>query len=569
MSQNEWKEKYFHIIEEIEDGYAAVDLDGNLTNVNQALCDICGYSRDEMVVYNHRKFVGEEQAKRNHKVYNHVFRTGKPNKSYIYELIRKNGEKRLVDVSISLIVDQAGKATGFRGIYRDITERKRAQDELAVQKSRLEAIFSSVEEGIITVDTGMNVVEINAAARDICGLVADMDVGGPFPLRQDFCDNACRDVFQEALRTQTSVREYSIDCNQLNRSPKTLILGSAPMLNTEKEHIGAILIIRDVTRLRDLERQLITRHQYRNIVGKSKKMLEIYGLLDDLADLDTTVLVTGENGTGKELIAKALHFGGNRARKPFVIVNCSALAENLLESELFGHVKGAFTGAIKDREGRFKNADKGTILLDEIGDISPRIQLQLLRVLQEKEFEAVGSSKSTKVDVRLIACTNRNLRDLVEKGEFREDLYYRLKVIEIEVPPLRERRDDIPLLFEHFRDKYNEVLNKKIMDLDQPVMKALLTYHWPGNVRELEHAIERAFILCRDNSVSLDHLPAEIVEYGGRKMVRPAPELNGDPGELLAALEKTDWNKAKTARLLGISRPTLYQKIKKHGLKPP
>ncbi|MCP4754363.1 MAG: PAS domain S-box protein [Proteobacteria bacterium] len=568
MSQNEWKEKYLSIIEEIEDGYAAVDLEGNLTDANQALCTIWGYSRDELVGFNHRKFVSEEQAALNFKAYNQVFRTRKPNKSYVYEGIRKNGERVLVDVSISLIKDRAGNPTGFRGIYRDITERRKAQAELGAHKSRLEAIFRSVEEGIVTVNPDMNVIEVNHAARDICGLVSDLKIGRPFPTKQDYCDNACRDVFQEALKTKTSVKEYSIECKRKDQPSKTLVLSSAPLLNADKKQVGAILVVRDVTRLRDLERQLTDRHRYHNIVGKSKKMLEIYTLLDDLTNLETTVLITGENGTGKEVIAKALHFSGNRAFKPLVTVNCSALAENLLESELFGHIKGAFTGAIKDREGRFKTADKGTILLDEIGDISPRIQLKLLRVLQEKEFEPVGSSKPSKVDVRMIACTNRDLKDLVDRGEFREDLYYRLKVIEIGIPPLRDRRDDIALLFDHFRKKYSASFTKNIVGADENVMKALMNYHWPGNVRELEHAVERAFILCHEPTIRLDHLPPEIVKGVEKSGAGPLRKTSDDPDGLLSALEKTGWNKAKAARLLGISRQTVYRKIHQHNLKP-
>ena len=567
MSQNEWKEKYLSIIEEIEDGYAAVDLEGNLTDVNQALCNIWGYSRDEMVGFNHRKFVSDEQARQNYRVYNQVFRTGNPIKSYVYEGIRKDGSKRLVDVSISLIKDHSGEPTGFRGIYRDITERKKAQDQLAAQKGRLEAIFGSVNEGIITVDPDMNIIEINQAARETCGLASDLKIGQSFPGIQDYCNNACRDVFLEALQKKTSIKEYSIDCSRKNQLSKNLILSSAPLLNDDKEHMGAILVIRDVTRIRDLERQLINRHQYHNIIGKNKKMQEIYSLLDDLASLDTTVLITGENGTGKEVIAKALHFSGNRAFKPIVTVNCSALAENLLESELFGHVKGAFTGAVKDREGRFKTADRGTILLDEIGDISPRIQLKLLRVLQEKEFEPVGSSKSVQVDVRLIACTNRDLKELVDQGEFREDLYYRLKVIEIKIPPLRDRKDDIPLLFEHFRKKYNQAFDKRIENTEDAVMKVLMNHQWPGNVRELEHAVERAFILCHEDAIRLDHLPPEVSQDVMSQISKPLPNSTDDSAALLAALQKTGWNKARAARLMGISRQTVYRKISQHQLK--
>ena len=470
---------------------------------------------------------------------------------------------------MSLIRNQTGEPTGFRGIFRDITDLKQAQEEITVQKRRLDAIFRSVNEGIITVDPEMRIIEINQAARKICGLTPNLKIGDTFSIGQNYCGNTCLDIFTEVLSKQTSIKEYNIECCRKDHPSKKLILNSAPLLNDQKNPIGAILVIRDVTRLRDLERQLIEHHQYQNIIGKNKKMMEIYSLLDDLAYIETTVLISGENGTGKELVARALHFSGNRALKPFITVNCSALAENLLESELFGHVKGSFTGALRDREGRFKTADKGTILLDEIADISPRIQLKLLRVLQEKEFEPVGSSKTIKVDVRLIASTNKDLKALVDKGEFREDLYYRLKVIEIHIPPLRERLDDLPMLVDHFCQKFNATLKKQIIRLDENVMKVLMNYHWPGNIREFEHTIERAFILCHGQTILLEHLPPEILKGSRPPDPKPVRKAADDASALLAMLQKTGWNKSKTARLMGMSRLTIYRKMIKYGLNPP
>jgi len=240
-------------------------------------------------------------------------------------------------------------------------------------------------------------------------------------------------------------------------------------------------------------------------------MQKIFSLIEALASAQTTVLIEGESGTGKELAAEALHSGGERSGKPLVKLNCSALPESLLESELFGHVKGAFTGAVQDRIGRFQKAQGGTIFLDEVGDLSPRIQGQLLRVLQEREFERVGDSTPIQVDVRVIAATNKNLREKVRRGEFREDLYYRLKVVQIHMPPLREKREDIPLLVDHFRRKFNTVFHKGIEALSQDVMKAFLQYAWPGNVRELEHTMEHAFIHCQNTTITLDHLPPDLL----------------------------------------------------------
>ncbi|MBT7714790.1 MAG: sigma 54-interacting transcriptional regulator [Deltaproteobacteria bacterium] len=569
MDQSDWKDKYLNIIEEMEEGYAEVDLDGKLTSVNQALCKIWGYSREEMIGQTHELFTSPQQARENFEKYSSVLKTGNSIKSYVFEGIRKDGTKRLLDISASLMNDQHGNPTGFRTIFRDITEQWIAQEQLDAQRSRLGAILQSVRDGIITVDPDMNIIEYNDVAREICSLASDARLGHQLTDPRSECDSACLKLLKDTLEAKTGVQRFDHHCHRKNHSPKYLVMSSLPLLNAEEELLGAMLLIRDNTRLRDLERQLNDRRQYQEIIGKNAHMQEIYNLLDDLKDLDTTVLVTGENGTGKELIARALHFNGKRESKPFVTVNCSALAENLLESELFGHVKGAFTGAVRDSDGRFKTADGGTILLDEIGDISPRIQLKLLRVLQEKVFEAVGSSTPIRVDVRLIACTNRNLKQLVESGIFREDLYYRLKVIEIEVPPLRHRQDDIPLLAKHFIKRFNTSFNKSISAVDDSVMEVFAAYPWPGNVRELEHIVERAFVLCHVRSIGLDHLPKEIIE-GVKKQARTsAKDSTDESSELKLILQQTGWNKAKTARLMGISRPTLYLMIKKHGLSAP
>ena len=321
-----------------------------------------------------------------------------------------------------------------------------------------------------------------------------------------------------------------------------------------------------MTRLSDLEEELRERYQFHNIVGKSQEMQDIYRLISDLAEVETTVLVTGESGTGKDLVAKALHHMGERRARPLVVVNCSALAENLLESEMFGHVRGAFTGAIKDRKGRFHAADGGTMILDEVGDISPRIQLKLLRVLEEKEFERVGESIPVKVDVRVIATTNRDLRERVRQGAFREDLYYRLKVMEISLPPLRDRREDIPLLAEHFRKRSNTSFKREIEGLSEEALKKFMAYSWPGNIRQLEHVMEHAFVLCRDRTISTTHLTAELEEpkESGEPTREKTPQETRQ--EILDVLSRTGGNKTKAARLLGMSRQNLYRKLERHNL---
>ena len=393
-------------------------------------------------------------------------------------------------------------------------------------------------------------------------------VGKVFNDCLNLCSRSCHEVLRNSLRNRATIKEYRIECKHHLRPQQTVIVTSSPLLDSGGTFTGTVLVIRDITRLSNLERELRERHHFQNIIGKSRSMQDVYGLLENLADLDTTVLITGESGTGKTLVAKALHHSGRRAFKPIITVNCSALPENLLESELFGHVKGAFTGAIKDAQGRFQAASGGTIVLDEIGDISPRIQLKLLRVLEEKEFERVGESVAIKADARVIACTNRDLKEKVRLGEFREDLYYRLKVVEVPLPPLRERLDDIPLLADHFCRLFNKAFNKGIEGLSDEVYKAFMNYRWPGNVRELEHSIEHAFVLGRGPMILPGHIPDEIKVSKGSKRWIPQRRSVERSEEILAALEMTDWNKAKAARILGIDRSTLYRKIKRYHLTP-
>ncbi len=371
------------------------------------------------------------------------------------------------------------------------------------------------------------------------------------------------------IRTKRHVKINRLECQNSDSLSQIVSLNTSPLLDGQGNFLGAVLVVSDETRLDNLERKLKERQQFHRIVGKNEKMQKIYSLIEDLADTPTTVLITGESGTGKELIAEALHYSGERKDRHLVSVNCSALSENLLESELFGHVKGAFTGAIKDKRGRFEVADGGTLFLDEIGDIAPTVQLKLLRVLQDKEFERVGESIPVKVDVRLVAATNQDLRKKVRSGGFREDLYYRLKVVELELPPLRRRREDIPLLAEYFLDKFNKKFTKNIQGCSEDVMDIIMHYHWPGNIRQLEHAMEHAFILCRGDIITSEHLPDELLTRSRTGYLPAKVDPHEDRGSLLKALQKAGWNKSKAARSLGISVRTIYRKIEKYNLEEP
>ncbi len=318
--------------------------------------------------------------------------------------------------------------------------------------------------------------------------------------------------------------------------------------------------------------KLQQKYDFTNMIGKTDKIKELFRLVTDVAQTNTTVLIRGESGTGKELIANAIHYNSLRFKRPFVKINCGVLAESLLESELFGHVRGAFTGAIKDKIGRFELANGGTLFLDEIGDISLNMQLKLLRVIQEGEFERVGGTETLKVDVRIVAATNKNLEKAMEEGTFRHDLYYRLNVIPIEVPPLKERREDIKYLIYHFMEKFNKIYGKKIRDIDPKVLKLLENYDYPGNIRELENLIERIVVLNKSNMLKMDDLPPYISEL--QKDVAQY-DLNGGLSNLvddfersmiLDALEKNNFNKFQTAKMLKINRSTFMSKLKKYNI---
>ncbi len=325
-----------------------------------------------------------------------------------------------------------------------------------------------------------------------------------------------------------------------------------------------------------LHSQLRSRYRFENIVGSSPRLRQVLELVDKVADSESTVLITGESGTGKELIARAIHFNSRRADRMFVTVNCGAIPEELLESELFGHVRGAFTNAVSHRDGRFSIADNGTLFLDEIGDMSPSLQVKLLRVLQDRTFEPVGSSKPITVNVRVLAATNQNLEVAIRERRFREDLFYRLNVIPIQVPPLRERREDIALLVQHFLEATNQEKGRQVLGISREALERLVAHDWPGNVRELENLVERLVILGGDGEIQVADLPAEY--RGGPAPPAAPPELTPagvdfrlaverfEEGLILRALEQSRGNRTRAAQLLGLNRTTLLEKLKKKGL---
>lgn len=442
-------------------------------------------------------------------------------------------------------------------------ENKLYEQEILEHKNLLESIFSSVQDGIITVDKTFKLIAANLSSQKICK-IRNLP-GTDLKERNSVCTKACLPLLKDTIINQNFVEDAHITCiSNANNTSQEARISSSPLFNGAGDFIGAVMVIRDISREAYLEHVLQERSNWQGIIGQSSVMQRIYELLQTLANLDTTVLVTGESGTGKERVCHALHYGGRRAAGPYVRVNCSALAESLLESELFGHAKGAFTGAYKESIGRFEAANGGTILLDEIGDISPRIQIKLLRVLESKEIERVGETKPRKVNVRVIAATNRDLIDGIRKGSFRKDLWYRLNVMHIHLPPLRERTEDIPILAAHFISQFNSLYRKTITSLSPDVLQMFLYHDWPGNVRELEHVIERAFVLCNSGQIMKKHILFPDNPKSGNPI-----QVKDKNYQILDALNAKDWNISKTARMLGISRWTLYRIIKREGLVKP
>ena len=445
-------------------------------------------------------------------------------------------------------------------------KHKAVKDESEQCRLNFEAIFRSVNDGIITVDENMEVVEINDATEKICEFQRDAVVGKPLHKLSDRCEGNCLGALAETLKTRQPVELKFVECHTAGGRQQVVSVTASPLLDVKNRFSGAVMVVRDETRLVSLERRLQERQKIDNIVGRSQSTEKVRGMIRDLADVQTTVLITGDSGTGKELVVDALHYSGERRDGPLVKVNCAALSENLLESELFGHVAGAFTGAVKEKIGRFQRADGGTIFLDEIGEISQRMQLRLLRVIENMEFERVGDATPIRVDVRLVAATNRNLQERVARGEYREDLYYRLKVAQIHVSPLQERRDDIPLLVEHFRRSFNLKFDRKIKGISSDVEQMFLNYPWPGNVRELENLMEHTFVRCRQRVITAGNLPSDFRSY----FKSHAQSVNLSPADeseaIRDALEQARGNKSEAARRLGMSRRTIYRKMQKYGI---
>jgi PAS domain S-box-containing protein len=449
-----------------------------------------------------------------------------------------------------------------------MTLKKKASEDFLKEQHRI--ILDSIADGVFTVDLNWRIISFNRAAEKITGIPKEEAVGKPCyeVFRADICESGC--LIRQTIETKSAIMNMPIFIYRADKKRIPISVTTTLLKDSNGKVIGGVETFRDLTAIKNLQKALRKKSSFEDIVSKNEKIFKLFSILPQIAESNSTVLIEGASGTGKELFARALHHHSPNKDGPFVAVNCGALPDTLIESELFGYKAGAFTNARQDKPGRFAVAQNGTIFLDEIGDISPSIQIRLLRVLQEKVYEPLGATKAVKTNARVIAATHRNLEKLVDEGKFREDLYFRINVIKLSIPPLAERKEDIPLLVDHFIERLNHEKGKHIIGIDQEAISALMLHDWPGNVRELENAVEHALVLCREDMIRLRDLPAHLIPAGDTVILPEGLTLKEiEKSAILQALQRNDWKRVKTARELGIDKNSLRRKILRFGIKGP
>lgn len=559
----------------IPDGIAVIAKDRNILVFNEAASRITSYDEEEVIG----------------KSFEFLFAKKPEDQKFIYQSLDENLAFNYISMNIT---DGKGNV---KNVLASITPIKRDENVLSVvfvfrdtkemlslaeeiqqktfelidQKNKLDAIFNSNIEGTFTIDNEWNVTSFNTSAEKITGYKKSEAIG-----------KKCWDIFNSSLcrngchMEQTMQKGKPMIGNELEIMHKDgrnipIRVNSGILINNKNENIGAVETFIDISEIKNLSEHLSDIFKYENIVGRNKEIKQIITVLESVSQTDSSVLVTGESGTGKELAARAIHINSPRKTGPFIAVNCSAFVESLIESELFGHEKGSFTGAIKTKIGKFELAKGGTLFLDEIGDLSLSVQTKFLRVLESREFERVGGNKTIKVEARIIAATNKHLSEEISSGRFREDLFYRINVINIHLPPLRDRMDDLPLIVNHFIELFNKKFNKEIRQFSSQAFDILMEYEWPGNIRELENVIEHCFVLCNGNIIQVECLPKRLREQ--KKIVTTssnAIKKNGfkdvERELIISVLEKHNGNRSKAAKELNINPSTLWRKIKKLGI---
>ncbi len=551
------------VLDAVADGVFTVDREGKITSFNAAAEKITGW-RQEEVLGEICSLIFLASTSVQSCTLGICMREGRSIVDHETFIIGKDGYSIPVSISAAPFLDHRGEVIGGVESFRDNTAR--LQNAL---------ILDSIADGVFTVDRNWRITSLNLAAELITGWTREKAVGLNCSdiFQSSICGKNC--AIAESLYTGRPVANRSISIKDRNGALKSVSISAAPLVDQDGNVVGGVETFRDLSVEVSLRQQLMKRYTFDEIISKSSAMQRIFEIMPDIAKSDSNVLILGESGTGKELVASALYHASQRSEAPFVTVNCGALPDTLLESELFGYKAGAFTDARKDKLGRFAAAEGGTLFLDEIGDIPHSLQVKLLRVLQNKTYEPLGSNTPVKANVRIITATNKFLPQLVREGNFRDDLYYRLNVVNIQLPPLRERLEDIPLLIDHFVKKFSAEKQKDIVGVSDAVISRLMRYSYPGNIRELENIIEYAFILCQGGYIQESHLPENI---GGATEAAAASVYLASGGDSLAeiekqailqSLERNKWKKMLTCRELQISKDTLRRKIEHYGLENP
>lgn len=559
----------------IPDGIAVIGKDLRVIVFNEAASRISGYGEDDIIgmecsilfreCRDDLKYISESLG--NNRVFTNL----------AVNITDRKGNVKSVLASITPITKE-NSVLSVVFVFRDTkemlalsSELEQRTIELIDQKNKLDAIFNSNIEGTFTIDNDWNVTSFNSSAEKITGFKKSEAVGKKCwnIFNSTLCRNGCH--MEQTIKNGKPMIGNELEILHKSGKPVPIRVNSGILMNNKNENIGAVETFIDISEIKNLSAHLNDFFKYENIVGRNKEIKQIFYVLESVSQTDSSVLITGESGTGKELAARAIHLNSSRKTGPFIAINCSAFAETLVESELFGHEKGAFTGAIKTKIGRFESAQGGTLFLDEIGDLSIAVQTKLLRVLETREFERVGGNKIIKLNARIIAATNKNLAAEISAGRFREDLFYRINVINIHLPPLRERMDDFPLLVSHFIESFNSKFGKNIKRFSSTAFDILLEYDWQGNIRELENVVEHCFVLCNEEIIQVECLPKRLREQkrNGSPKTGNTGQLNFQDAEktlLISVLEKNNWNRVKTARDLNINSSTLWRKMKKLGI---
>jgi len=430
-------------------------------------------------------------------------------------------------------------------------------------------ILDSLAEGVFTVDLDWHITSFNRAAERITGVSKPEALGKPCfeVFRADVCETGC--ALRRTIETRAPIANMPIYVYRADKKRIPISVSTTLLEDADGRIIGGVETFQDISAIKELQKALHKEHSFEDIVSKNAGMMKLFAILPQVAESNSTVLIEGDSGTGKELVARAIHNQSPNRKGPFIAVNCGALPDTLIESELFGYKAGAFTDARQDKPGRFSLAQNGTLFLDEIGDISPPVQMRLLRVLQEKVYEPLGSNKPVATNARVIAATHRKLDRLVREEKFREDLYFRINVFKITLPRLADRKEDIPLLVDHFIERFNHQRGRSVAGIAPEALAALMLHDWPGNVRELENAVEHAFVLCRDDIIRLKDLPENLLpscdpDHLAAGLTLPDIEKQA----ILQALHRNHGRKVATAKELGIDKNTLRRKMIRHGIRP-